>query len=155
MTEELKKYNITEDQLVWFDAEDFEEIEAYEDTFANLVAISQLDFTAISWQSGYSTINDSFLERPHYLAMVTFFYNNSKYTIKLSCYEWFDEHLITTLNQIIKPFTNHQFVIINTGDQSLAIAFVSPQQQQQLAQDQMIEDEYETIYPDNWNELMF
>lgn len=141
--------------MVWFDAEGFEEVEAYEDTFTNLVAISQLDFTATSWQSGYSTINDNFMERPHYLAVVTFFYNSNKYSIKLSCEEWFDEHLITTLNQIISPFTNHQFATVKTGDQTLAITFVSLERWQELAQDQMIEDEYETLYPDNWNELMF
>lgn len=155
MIDKLQKYQINQDQIVWFDAEAFEEVEAYQEIFIDLIKISKLEFSNVAWRSGYSTINDSYMNKSHYLATATFMYQNTNYCIKISCEEWFDEHLIQELNHIIQPYTNSQFVILKTGDQSLAIVFASPMQYQQLAKDQMIEDEYETIYPDNWNELMF
>ena len=42
MIDKLQKYQISEDQFLWFDAEGFEEVEAYQDTFTDLIKISKM-----------------------------------------------------------------------------------------------------------------
>ncbi|MCE3229638.1 MAG: hypothetical protein K0S32_4189 [Bacteroidetes bacterium] len=151
MEETLAKYNISLDDVVWFDCEAFEEGDTYESTFDDLVKITKGKFMpeAISWRSGFSE------EPKWYIVEAAFYVNDKKQIIKMSSEEWFDIDLITELNKVIEQHLSieERFCPVVTRDQSMIIAFVNKEIYNRLLADGMVEQEYVIGKPENWKEM--
>jgi|GEM_PF-2289153 len=149
----LEKFNISDDQFTWFDCERFDNGDAYINLFQELIRISinRMLPEKINWQEGWS------IGKAYYLAQVSFELNLKLHTIKVRCDEWFDPDLIIKLNSILGQNSDFEerFYPIETGDQTLIIAFLNNQQYSELEKNNLIANlnDYMLDKSDNWDQL--
>lgn len=152
MVETLAKFNIRHNQFIWFDCESFDNCESYIDLFEDLMRISAFRFSPenVQWQEGWSQW------RERYLAEVSFRLKSNPYKIKVSCDEWFDPDLMTDLNSIISIDNDFEerFYPIETGDQTLIIAFLNIRQYSELERNNLTADinKYTLGKDKNWDD---
>jgi len=153
MEDILKKFNLSYENYTWFDCESFDDCDNYIGLFEELLRVSAFRITLenIQWQEGWSEGKES------YLAEVSFDYKSHTQTIKVSCDGWFDPDLIINLNSIIDINNDFEerFYPIETGDQTLIIAFLNMQQYSELRKNNLIADikKYTLRKDDKWDTL--
>lgn len=155
MLEKLKNYNITEEDIVWFDCESFEDPENYYTLLNDLLQITKtkIQFSNIEYTYGHSKQKDPKLNYTPFIVHILFIYRAIKYKLKILCEEWFDLDVITELNAIISKDTSYRFCPIKTNDQSMIIVFVDEPVLKLLEKDNLIETEYHIEKPSNWKEM--
>lgn len=120
----------------WFDCENFDEPDSYETIFKVLVKASKgvMAIEDIYHEWGWDTKHE------HFNCFIHFRIANDTFAFSVYCDEWFDWKFIDEVNALLEYVFKVEYRVcpINTGDQSMILAFCNPVQQRELEEAKLI-----------------
>ena len=151
MIDTLYKYGFEEDEIIWFDAESFEEPEQYSEIFEKLLALTGEKLRLDNQDWAYFHEQNEETGEENFITSVSFTHQNEAHTIYLRCEGWFDEKLISVLNGLLskEESISERFLLIRTDDQSLIIVLAEPATAEKLSDNGLIDDDYTIHNPKN------